>query len=134
MDYIENKYKLPITRSLLGNYMELTINGIFKLLPTYEGKSFQSKEIVYSPEQAYMHYQQHLEKVIVEVVGDYYIYDNNEEYLKLLAILEGLKEVYIDEHDKVKSMVFECIKICERIQEKLNKDIRGENLDEGEKI
>lgn len=133
MDYIENKYKLPITRRLLGNYMELVINLIFKILPIYEGLA-KSKEIVYSPEQAYMHYQKHLEKVIVEVVGDYYIYDNNEEYLKLLAILEGLKEVCIDEHDKVKSMVFECIKICERIQEKLNKDIRGENLDEGEKI
>jgi hypothetical protein len=121
MSYVKNKYKLPITRNLLGRYIDLIINALFKTLPTFEGLSI-NKEIIYTSEQSYIHYQQHLEKLIIEITGDYYIFCENPYILKLLGLVQGMQDIKINEHDIVKSMVFECIKICENIKKQLDND------------
>lgn len=128
MSNIKNKYKLPITKDLMKSYIELVINSIFKILPIYEGLAI-SKQIVYSPEQAYRHYQQHLEKIIVEITGDYYIFYDIPEFIKLLASIQGMIDIHINEHDTVRSMVFECIKICENMKKQINEnDINLEKI------
>jgi hypothetical protein len=125
MDGINNKYELKITKRLFDSYISLLIDSIFKLLPIYEGLS-KSKEIVYSSEQSYKHYQQHLEKILIEITGDYYIFYDIPEFIKLLTLIQGMIDINIDEHDTVRSMVFECIKICENIKNQTNEN----NLEE----
>jgi hypothetical protein len=127
-DEIKNKYRLPITRNSFGSYMELLINAIFKLLPTFEGKESINHQIIYSPEIAYKHYQIQLESVLTEVTGDYYIYNDNELFLKLLAILDGMRDLKIDEHEKLRGLIFKCTQICENIKEKLNKERENKRM------
>ena len=115
-EIVKNKYNLPIGKQCFEDYIDRLIGKLFKILPIYEGKAIY-KEIIYTPEQAYQHYKIHLEEVIVEIVGDYYLYNNNSKFLELLSILEGLKNVGIDEHQTVRAMVFKCTNLCSELKE-----------------
>ena len=120
-EIIENKYNLPIRRQCFEDYIELLINKIFKLLPLYEGLSL-TKEVVYTSEQAYKHFQMHLEEVIVEVTGNYYIYNNSPRFLQLLSILDGMRDIKLDEHKLVRTLVFKCTNICSELEKSLQKE------------
>lgn len=117
-EIIENKYNLPIKKQCFKDYIELLINKIFKLLPLYEGLSL-TKEIIYTPEQAYKHFQMHLEEVIVEVTGNYYIFCNNPKIISILSILDGMRDIKLNEHQLVRTLVFKCTNICEELKEDL---------------
>lgn len=119
-EVIKNEYNLPITRQCLEGYMELLINKIFKLLPTFEGKSSLNHQIIYTPEQAYKHFQSHLEEVILEVTGNYYLYNNSPKILELLTLLDGLRDVTLEDHQTVRTIVFKCTNICMELKETLN--------------
>jgi hypothetical protein len=74
----------------------------------------KTKTIVYSEEEAYKQFQKYIENFTVELCGGFYLFNNDIQFLKLLNILEGLYKVNINEHEKVKKLVFHCISICKK--------------------
>lgn len=119
-EIIENKYNLPIKKRCFENYIDRLIGRIFRLLPTFEGRESKSHEIIYTSEEAYKHFQTNLEEVIVEVVGNYYIYNNNSKVLELMAYLDGLRDIKLDEHEILRTIIFKCTNLCVSLKEELN--------------
>lgn len=117
-EIVKNKYNFPIKRQCFEDYIKLLMNLVFKTLPVYEGRDAKTKQIIYTPEQAYSHFQMHLEELIIEVTGDYYIYNDDPKFLQLLSILDGLRDVQINQHQIVRSIVFKCMNICEELKNK----------------
>jgi len=119
---MKNKYNLEIPNELILRYISLIINKIYKLLPLYEGMSKITKKIVVPVDIAYKNYINELELLRIEVSGDYYIYENNEIFLKLLALLEGMQEIKINQHKIVRASVFKCISLCDSLKEDIRED------------
>ena len=119
-EIIKNKYNLPIKRQCFEDYIDRLIGSIYKLLPTFEGKSSLDHQVIYTPEIAYKHFQMNLEEVIIEVVGNYYIYNNNSKILELMGYLDGLRDIKIDEHEILRTIIFKCTNLCVSLKEELN--------------
>ncbi|MDV3426611.1 MAG: hypothetical protein LIR50_05410 [Bacillota bacterium] len=119
---MKNKYNLDIPNELILRYIDLVINKIYKLLPLYEGMSKSTKQIIIPVDIAYKNYINELELLILEVSGDYYIYKNNEIFLKLLALLEGMQDIKINEHRIVRTSVFKCISLCDSLKDGIRED------------
>lgn len=118
-EIIKNKYNLPIKEECFKDYIDRLIGRIYKLLPTFEGLSI-THEIIYTSEVAYKHFQMNLEEVIIEVTGDYYIYNNSPKILELMAYLDGLRDIKPDEHEILRTIIFKCTNLCVSLKEKLN--------------
>lgn len=120
MNYIKNLYNLNITEKIFEEYIDKLIGKIFRLLPTFEGRSALDHKIVYSSEEAYKHFQMNLEEVIIEITGDYYIFCNNSKIINILAYLDGLRDIKIDEHEILRTIIFKCTNLCMKLKEELN--------------
>ena len=120
MNYIKNLYNLNITEKIFEEYIDKLIGKIFRLLPTFEGRSALDHKIVYSSEEAYKHFQMNLEEVIIEITGDYYIFCNNSKIINILAYLDGLRDIKPDEHEILRTIIFKCTNLCVSLKEKLN--------------
>jgi len=119
-EIIKNKYNLPIKRQCFEDYIDRLIGSIYKLLPTFEGKSSLDHQVIYTPEIAYKHFQMNLEEVIIEVTGDYYIFCNNSKIINILAYLDGLRDIKPDEHEILRTIIFKCTNLCVSLKEELN--------------
>lgn len=103
-------------KELLIKYYKGLINSIYKLLPLYEGCKFKSKDIIYTPEEAYKNYQIYLTNLIVEIYGNSQLFFQSENSMKLISILRGMiQEIKLDEHQTVKRLTMECINLCKKI-------------------
>ena len=98
--------------------LKILINQCWKLLPIYEGKS-KNNEIVNSKELAYENYQKHLTFLITKVSGASKIWRENQYYIELLYILVGMRELGLDEHDKVKYIVHHCTRLIENMRDEV---------------
>lgn len=112
--------KIELSKELLVNYYDSLIGDCYKLLPLYEGLDIKSKQIVYSRDEAYQQYKKYLISFLNEIYGSYYMLDSIY-LLKLLANLEGMLTIELNEHDKLKSLVFKCINLIS----KLKKEVEG---------
>lgn len=94
--------------TLFNNYLELTKNNIFKILPLLE----ENNEGVY-------HY---VDSLLFELYGLQYVIDgvkNSYNYLSLLCGLESiLDEILVNERDLkfIRSEIFKLIGLVEKIQ------------------
>lgn len=113
-----NKYKIEMSKELLLDYYDSLINDCFKLLPLYEGIDFSTKRVIYSPVEAHKQYKKYLSSFITEVFGSYYMFENIY-LLKLTNNLEGMLNIEISEHDKIKQLVFKCISIINKLKEEI---------------
>lgn len=113
---MEVNCKIIISQSLLNEYVDTFINSTFKVLPVAEGRDIITKKVVYNKETAYEHFQNYLTTLINEVSGSYELFENNVYYLKFLNSLKGMKDIQINEHKKLKSLVFHCIDICKKLK------------------
>ena len=107
-DFIYNNLKL--NKNDIAKSLEILINQCWKILPIYEGRN-NTKEIVYSKEEAYSCYQKHLSFLITKLLGASDIWNENQYYLELVYILVGMKHLSQNEHDKVKYFVHHCTKL-----------------------
>lgn len=96
-------------------YISKLIKKIYILLPTFEGKSHITKEIIYDKETAYKNFQKNLDKIKIELLGCVHSFDDIVEFKEMSLIIEGLKTVNIDEHHIVKQQIFNMIDICKKI-------------------
>ena len=108
MEHIEHK-------ELLIKYYKGLINSCFKLIPLYNGEKYKSREVIYSPEEAFKNYQIYLSNLIVEMYGNS-IFFTSDSSVKLLSIIIGMiQQIKINENQKVKRLTIECINLCKKI-------------------
>lgn len=90
---------------------------IFKILPIYEGKQLNNT-VVFDKITAEINLNKYLKKLNLELEGlIYQVEENSKSYYALYDInniILGLKIVELD-HDLVKSSVFRCISILEKL-------------------
>lgn len=102
-------------KELLIKYYKGLINSIFKLIPLYNGEKYKSREIIYSPEEAFENYQIYLSNLIVEMYGNS-IFFTSDNSVKLLSINVGMiQQIHPNENQKVKRLVMESINLCKKI-------------------
>lgn len=118
---IEGKYKLSFSKELLIDYYDNLLNDCFKLLPIYEGRDFKTKKIIYTPEEAHKNYIAYLSSFLNEICGGYYMF-NNIYFLKLMTNLSGMMSIKINEHRKLKPLVFKCINLINKLKEEIDND------------
>lgn len=105
--------------------LTILINQCWKTLPIFEGKNKESK-IVYSREDAYKNYQKHLTFLSTKLIGASKLWQNNQYYVELLYMIEGMKSFTPEEHDRVKYIVNHCTKLIN--------DMKDEVLENGTEI
>ena len=108
--------KIEVSKELLIDYYNSLIGDCYKILPLYEGLDILTKKVIYSREEAYQQYKKYLVGFLNEIYGSYYMLDSIY-LLKLFANLEGMLTIGLDEHDKLKSLVFKCIGIVNKLKE-----------------
>lgn len=89
------------------------VNDIYKILPIYEGEDL-NKNVYSNPESAYVNYLNQLISLEAEIDGAYETY-HDEKIFKILCIVRGMKNIKVGEHAKVKTCVFDLIKICKSV-------------------
>ena len=105
--------------------LTILINQCWKTLPILEGKNKESK-IVYSREDAYKNYQKHLTFLSTKLIGASKLWQNNQYYVELLYMIEGMKSFTPEEHDRVKYIVNHCTNLIN--------DMKDEVLENGTEI
>lgn len=90
--------------------LKILINQCWKTLPIFEGRD-KKNNIVYSREEAYENYRKHLCFLITKLSGATKIWRDNQYYVELLYMLNGMQEFTEDEHDRVKYIVNHCTKL-----------------------
>lgn len=113
--------KIELSKELLIDYYDSLIGDSFKLLPIYEGRDIKTNQIIYNENEAYDNYRKYLINFLNEIYGSYYMLDS-VLLLKLLANLEGMLTIGLKEHSKLKSLVFKCIGIVNRLKEGIEVD------------
>ena len=111
--------KMKISNELLIQYYKSLINNYFKILPLFEGRDLQTKQIIYTQEQAYEMFQKYIQNFIIEVCGSNELFIVNVNSIKLLSLLRGMQEIQIGEHKKTKSVVMSCIDLCNKVIKEL---------------
>jgi hypothetical protein len=119
---IKNKYNIELYNFDACNYFNSLIGNFYKLLPIYEGKDVVNKNKIYTKEESYLHFQVYLSNFIIELSGGCHLFYENNQLIKLLTSLEGLRGIGINHHDEVKSVTFNCINICNKIIKKLESE------------
>ena len=105
--------------------LTILINQCWKTLPIFEGKNKESK-IVYSREDAYKNYQKHLTFLSTKLIGASKLWQNNQYYVELLYMIEGMKSFTPEEHDRVNYIVNHCTNLIN--------DMKDEVLENGTEI
>jgi hypothetical protein len=102
-------------KELLLQYYDGLIDSIFKLIPLANGERYKSREIIYSPEEAYRNYKSYIENLIIEVCGNS-IFFCSVNSIKLISILRGMaNEITLASLNKVKNLTRNCIDVCKKI-------------------
>ena len=101
--------------------LTILINQCWKTLPIFEGKNKESK-VVYSREEAYNNYQKHLTFLSTKLIGASKLWQNNQYYIELLYMIEGMKSFKPDEHDRVKYIVNHCTNLINDMKDVVLKD------------
>lgn len=101
--------------------LTILINQCWKTLPIFEGKNKES-EIVYSREEAYNNYQKHLTFLSTKLTGASKLWQDNQYYIELLYMIEGMKSFSPEEHDRVKYIVNHCTNLINDMKDAVLKD------------
>lgn len=105
-----------MNKNVLNNYCTKLISSFYALLCTMEGRVNNDTDTVVPREVAYDNYQKSLVKLKIELSGCVRNYENIAEFETMRNIVEGLKDITIDDHDILRSQVFGLINICKKIQ------------------
>lgn len=87
---------------------------VWKLLPVYEGKDKDGR-VICEKEEALKRFKKNLNRVITEINGAESIFSDNNRYIELVNILNGLKFYDSEKHDELKDIIFYCCDILESV-------------------
>lgn len=110
MSFYINEVEVPV--STYNSYIRQCINKIFKILPIYEDCEEQND---------FKYFTSYLDKLIVMFIGSEILF-NQRDFIDLISILKGLQKVDNLNKNKIKSIVFHCINMLDRLKVD---DIRG---------
>ena len=112
MSFYINEVEVPV--STYNSYIRQSINKIFKLLPIYETCEEQND---------FKHFISYLEKLIIMFTGSEILF-NQRDFIDLVSILKGLQKVENLNKDSIKSIVFHCISILDRLKVEVDTERR----------
>ena len=101
--------------------LNILINQCWKTLPIFEGKNLDN-EVVYTPEEALENYKKHLSLLITKVNGATKVWSNNQYYVELLYLLNGMQDFTVNDHDRVKYIVNHCITLINNMKKAVERD------------
>ena len=90
------------------------VGKIYKLLPIYEGKLMYTNERL-EESVAYNNFQKNINMLMLYLMGIKCRYGINEYLESIVLTLSGLKTVGIGNHKLVKSTVFACMELAEKM-------------------
>lgn len=100
--------------------LTILINQCWKTLPIFEGKS-KTHGVVFPRDEAYENYQKHLTFLSTKLRGATEIWKDNQYYVELLYMIEGMKSFTPDEHDRVKYIVNHCTSLINSMKDEVLK-------------
>ena len=102
-----NGIEIPI--ALHNKYIDRLIANFFKILPIYE-------DCIYTPEKSLEQYQMYLEKVITGLMGAERLY-NGTVFIEIASLLKGIQVREDLAQKEVKSIVFHCIEMLDKLKQ-----------------
>ena len=129
-DNMINVYGIDTPDQLVINYYKNLVGRIFSLLPSFEGRDVNTKEITFTPEESYEMFKSALENLIIEICGSNALFLVGEKSIKLLSIIRGLHEIQMNEHRRLKSAIFTCTDLCSKITSQLIQDYQDRLMSE----
>ena len=102
--------------------LTILINQCWKTLPIFEGKN-KNGEIAYSRDEAYENYQKHLLFLSTKLLGASELWKDNQYYVELVYMIEGMKKFNADEHDRVKYIVNHCTNLINSMKDEVTKNV-----------
>lgn len=108
MSFYINEVEVPV--STYNSYIRQCINKVFKILPIYEDCE---------EEKDFKHFKSYLEKLIVMFMGSEILF-NQRDFIDLVSILKGLQQAENLNKDSIKSIVFHCINILDRLKAEIS--------------
>lgn len=115
------KFDFNLDEKATLDSLTILINQCWKTLPIFEGKNKDS-EIAYSRDEAYRNYQKHLTFLSTKLIGASELWKDNQYYVELLYMIEGMKKFSPDEHDRVKYIVNHCTNLINNMKDEIIKD------------
>lgn len=115
------KYDFTLDDKTTLDSLAILINQCWKTLPIFEGKN-KNSEIAYSRDEAYENYQKHLTFLSTKLIGASELWKDNQYYVELLYMIEGMKSFSPEEHDRVKYIVNHCTNLINNMKDEVMKD------------
>lgn len=108
---------------ILNRYCLKLISKNYALLCSFEGRGYEEKTVIYPREIAYDNYLKGLNKLKIELSGCVRNYPHIIEFEEMRNIIEGLKDIEENEHELLRTQIFNLIDICKKIQDSHQSDI-----------
>ena len=115
------KYDFNLDEKSTIESLTILINQCWKTLPIFEGKN-KNGEIAYSRDEAYENYQKHLLFLSTKLLGASELWKDNQYYVELVYMIEGMKKFNADEHDRVKYIVNHCTNLINSMKDEVTKN------------
>lgn len=103
---IYNINNIKVSKDSLNEYLDSLINKLFAILGIYE----DCEKI-----NDFSNYDIYVDRILTEITGCYYSI-GFKNFLSISNILIGMKHTENINHKKVKSLVFHCISIINKIK------------------
>ena len=116
------KYDFNLDEKSTIESLTILINQCWKTLPIFEGKN-KNGEIAYSRDEAYVNYQKHLLFLSTKLLGASELWKDNQYYVELVYMIEGMKKFNADEHDRVKYIVNHCTNLINSMKDEVVKNV-----------
>lgn len=116
------KYDFNLDEKSTIESLTILINQCWKTLPIFEGKN-KNGEIAYSRDEAYENYQKHLLFLSTKLLGASELWKDNQYYVELVYMIEGMKKFNADEHDRVKYIVNHCTNLINSMKDEVVKNV-----------
>ena len=104
MSFYINGVEIPT--STYNAYIRQSINKIFKILPIYEDCEAQND---------FKFYVSYLDKLIVMFTGSEILFEQ-ADFINLISTLKGMQQIQDLNQQQVKSIVFHCIDLLDRLK------------------
>jgi hypothetical protein len=97
---------VEIPKSTYNSFINENINKIFKILPIYE-ECLEKED--------FKNYLTYIDKLIVMFTGSEILF-NQKDFINLVSILKGMQNTLTLNKNQVKSIVFHCISILDKMK------------------
>lgn len=94
------------------------VDAIFRLLPLYEGRDKDTKDVIYDPEIAHINFTNNVGVITLELEGFCESQTDPEICMglhQLINLIRGMKQLKVGEHNEVRTAVFSAIRKAKKL-------------------